>query len=159
MEKQSQKLTLSNKDLLDIERIKPLLLEKKSELEIGVAIGLRRETISRKISKWVQTPDFRLWVKTAYVNKLGKVDDAEALKSLTRLMIEVLRQEQGIQPTENAPLAIRWMNDEEWKNKLSSNTAPIVGKENFIKALQGSDACHVEEDGEKPVAEPTNSSS
>ena len=159
MTKPSQNLTLTAKDIIDIERIKPLLEQGKTELEIGVSLRRRRETISRKIHKWIQTRDFKIWVKTTWLMKLGRVDETEAFRGLTRLMIEIMRQEAGTVETGGVPLVFRWFTDKEWKEKLSSDTVPIVGKAYFTKAQQDSDASHVEEGGARPVAEPTNSSS
>ena len=92
----SQNVTLSAKDWSDIERIKPMLLDRKSQLEMSIALGLRRETVNRKIQRWVQTEDFETWLKTAWVEKYQKVDDRTAFDALTKLLGKMVTQKREI---------------------------------------------------------------
>jgi len=88
----SQNLTLSAKDWRDIEIIKPMLLDGKSQLEMSVALQLRRETVNRKIQRWLQTNDFELWLKQAWLEKYQKVDDETAFEALTKLVGKMVTQ-------------------------------------------------------------------
>ena len=92
----SQNLTLSAKDHADIERIKPMLIDGKSQLEMSVVLNLRRETVNRKIARWVQTPDFEVWLKTAWVEKYQQVDNETAFDALTKLMCRMVTQKREI---------------------------------------------------------------
>jgi len=92
----SQNVTLSRKDLIDIEKIKPMLLDGKSQLEMSVKLKLRRETVNRKIARWVQTRDFEIWLKTAWVEKYQKVDDRTAFDALTKLLGKMVTQKREI---------------------------------------------------------------
>ena len=82
----SQNVTLSAKDRRDIEIIKPMLLEGKNQLDMSRVLGLRRETVNRKIGRWVQTEDFEVWLKTAWLDKYRTVDDKQAFDALTKLL-------------------------------------------------------------------------
>ena len=82
----SQKVTLSPIDSIDIEHMKPLLIDGKSQLDISLALNKRRETINRKISRWVQTEDFEVWIKTAWLDKYCTVDNDKAFDALTKLL-------------------------------------------------------------------------
>lgn len=108
--KTSQNITLSAKDQTDIEQIKLMLLERKSQVEMSVVLNLTRETINRKIQRWIQTPDFELWLKTAWLDKYQKVDDETAFEALTKLLSRMVTQKrelkEEIQVTENASLDI-----------------------------------------------------
>ena len=88
----SQNLTLSKTDWIDIEKMKPLLLDNKSQVEISVALGKRRETINRKLARWMRTKDFEEWLKQAWLDKYQKVDDVEAFRGLTRLFAKLIVQ-------------------------------------------------------------------
>lgn len=153
----SQNVTLSNADLIDIEKIKPMLLENKTQVEISVALGKRRETVNRKISRWLRTADFEVWVKQAWLDKLRKVGDVEAFRGLTKLMTAYAKQQADSQIGPIGNIAFRWLSDEEWKEKLSSNTVHIQGKEYFMKATRDSESSVAEDDGAKPEAEQTSS--
>ena len=82
----SQNVTLSPTDRRDIELIKPMLLEGKSQLEISIVLKKRRETINRKIGRWVQTDDFEVWLKTAWLDKYRNISDEKAFDALTKLL-------------------------------------------------------------------------
>ena len=109
----SQKVTLSAKDLADIERIKPMLLDRKSQLEMSVALGLRRETVNRKIARWVQTEDFEVWLKTAWVEKYQKVDDKTAFDALTKLLGKMVTQRREV--TEDVNIQEKVLHLHMWK--------------------------------------------
>jgi hypothetical protein len=92
----SQNVTLSAKDQADIAKIKPMLLDGKSQVEMSVALKLRRETVNRKIQRWVQTSDFEVWLKTAWVEKYQKVDDRTAFDALTKLLGKMVTQKREV---------------------------------------------------------------
>jgi len=82
----SQNVTLSERDKLQIEKIKQMLLENKTHLDMSQALKIHRRTLYRKIQKWIKTEDFETWLKQAWLQKYQKVDDVEAFKGLTRLL-------------------------------------------------------------------------
>ena len=82
----SQNVTLSAKDWRDIARIKPMLLEGKNQLDMSRVLHLRRETVNRKINRWVQTEDFEVWLKTAWLDKYRNISDEKAFDALTKLL-------------------------------------------------------------------------
>jgi len=117
----SQKLTLSPTDLRDIERIKPLLLEGKSQLDISLSLHKRRETINRKISKWIKTEDFNTWVSTAWLDKYQKVDDVEAFRALTKLMCKRMPTKAEIKSlSETRTIEVVWHVNAKTADKLST---------------------------------------
>jgi phage regulator Rha-like protein len=90
MSEMSQNITLSPTDQIDMKKIKILILEGKNQVEIAHAIGKRRETINRKISRWMQTEDFDSWLGPLWLEQYGevrKVDKREALRQLTKLYV------------------------------------------------------------------------
>jgi len=106
----SQNLTLSRKDLVDIEKMKPMLLDNKSQLEISVALTLRRETINRKLARWMRTKDFEEWLKQAWLDKYQKVDDVEAFRGLTKLFAKLIVQRTEIKEDIYEETRIVWEN-------------------------------------------------
>jgi hypothetical protein len=92
----SQNLTFTVKDQADIERIKPMLLEGKTQLEMSMVLGLRRETINRKMQRWVQTPDFEAWLKQAWLEKYRKVSNRVAFEALTRILARMVTQKREV---------------------------------------------------------------
>jgi hypothetical protein len=87
----SQNVTLSAKDKRDIETvIKPMLLEGKSQLDMSLALKLRRETVNRKISRWTKTRDFEDFIKEAWLEKYQKVDDTTAFNALTKMYCKLI---------------------------------------------------------------------
>ncbi len=111
----SQNITLSAKDQTDIEQIKLMLLERKSQVEMSVTLNLTRETVNRKIQRWIQTPDFELWLKTAWLDKYQKVDDETAFEALTKLLSRMVTQKREIKEeiTQNSTLDINVFNNDE----------------------------------------------
>lgn len=97
----SQNVTLSAKDWRDIELIKPMLLERKSQLDMSRKLGLRRETVNRKIARWIKTEDFELWLKQAWLEKYSKVDDKTAFEALTKLLGKMVTQKRRVEVEEN----------------------------------------------------------
>ena len=129
MTKTLQNATFSAKDQADIEIIKQMILDRKTELEMSETLGLHRTTISRKISRWAKTPDFRNWIKEAWTRKLSRVNDDLAFRGLTLIMRLIIKYEMETQPSEaQAPSVFRWMTQQEWKQKLLSDTSPSRAK-------------------------------
>jgi len=63
-----------------------MLLEGKSQLDMSRRLELRRETVNRKIGRWVQTSDFEVWLKTAWLDKYRNISDDKAFDALTKLL-------------------------------------------------------------------------
>ena len=86
----SQNVTLSATDKLDIGKIKQLILDGKNQTQMAEEIGKRRETINRKISRWMQTSDFDEWIGSLWLERYGelnKEDKREAFRQLTKLFV------------------------------------------------------------------------
>jgi len=86
----SQNLTLSATDRLDIAKIKGFILDGKNQSEIAVLLKKRRETVNRKIARWMQTLDFDEWVGSLWLEHYGelrKEDKREAFRQLTKLFV------------------------------------------------------------------------
>lgn len=86
----SQNITLSRTDWLDIAKIKGYLLENMNQQQIAKEIGKRRETINKKIGRWMQTEDFKIWANTLWLQHHTEVhleDKKEALRALTKLLV------------------------------------------------------------------------
>lgn len=86
----SQNVTLSVTDWLDIGKIKKLILDGQNQTEMAECIGKRRETINRKIGRWMQTPDFDEWLGSLWLEHYGELhreDKKEAFRQLTKLFI------------------------------------------------------------------------
>jgi hypothetical protein len=122
----SQNLTFTAKDQTDIERIKPMLLERKTQLEISVALGLRRETINRKIARWVQTTDFEVWLKQAWLQKYQTVDDKTAFIALTTLLGKMVTQKITGEITQKQVIVRVWNEKENDSATGNSNTIPTT---------------------------------
>lgn len=93
MSQMSQKVTLSNADKRHLPRIKAFLLEGKNQLDISRALNLRRETVNRKVRRWMQTEDFDLWLKEVWVDLYRQVrreDVKEAFRQVTKLLTKSL---------------------------------------------------------------------
>ncbi len=89
--KNAQNITFCPRELVDIEQIKPLLLEHYTQQQIADKLGYTREAISRKIAKWMQTEDFREWAQTLWLkqyNQFSRTEDkeVEAFKALTKII-------------------------------------------------------------------------
>lgn len=85
----SQNITLSPTDLRDISKIKGLILQHKNQTEMAVTLGKSRETINRKISRWMQTEDFNQWANTLWLEQYGEIsleDKKEAFRQLTKII-------------------------------------------------------------------------
>ena len=84
----------------DIEQIKVYLEEHLTEEQIAKKLGCARETVSRKIAKWMPTEDFREWLSSRWLSQYNKFSSdgdlqVEAFMQLTRLLCvsTVRRQE------------------------------------------------------------------
>jgi len=89
--KQSPTVTLYANTLMNIEHIKPLLLQHYTQEDIAKELGMARETVSRIITKWMQTDDFKEWSHTLWLkqyNSFSRCEDkeVEAFKALTKLI-------------------------------------------------------------------------
>lgn len=89
-QKTLQNATLTANQQTDIEIIKDALIKGYNENDIAEILNCHRTTISRKIAKWMQTPDFDEWIDTFWLNlgiKLSLDEDTrvEVFKQLTRL--------------------------------------------------------------------------
>jgi IS30 family transposase len=78
-------------ELADIEDIKVFLEQHLTQEEIAEKLQCHRTTVSRKISKWSQTEDFKQWLTTRWVAQYNKFSNdpdlqVEAFKQLTRFM-------------------------------------------------------------------------
>ena len=82
----SQIVSLSNRDKFHIEKIKQMLLDNKTYLDMSRELNINRRTVYRKINKWIQTDDFETWLKHAWLEKYQKVNNREAFRGLTRLL-------------------------------------------------------------------------
>jgi hypothetical protein len=135
-----------------------MLMDGKTEKEISCITQKHRNTISAYVKLIREQNIFDLsYMKNKVTSEIDKRIPQMGDRDLLNLY-EILHGEIPKDTTEpNKLFALRWLTDEEWKNKLSSNTARIVGKENFTKAQQGSVCSHVEDDGEKPVVAQTSS--
>lgn len=90
-QKSLQKFTFQERELQDIEAIKELLLQHKTQQEISQQIGCTRVGVNKKIAKWSQTEDFKEWLSNAWIkqyNEFSLNDETklEAFKQLTRWM-------------------------------------------------------------------------
>ena len=84
------KKELSPNQQVDIEQIKQMLLQNKTEQEMADKLGIHRVTVARKIAAWMQTSDFDEWIDTWWLKlgiELSQDEDTkvEVFKQLTRL--------------------------------------------------------------------------
>jgi hypothetical protein len=88
----SQKITFNTSELSDIEQIKIYLKLHLTEAQIATKLNCARETVSRKIGKWMQTPDFDEWLNTVWLELLNDLSietetKIEVFRQLTRLKV------------------------------------------------------------------------
>lgn len=86
----SQNITLSATDRLDIAKIKQYVLDGKNQTEMSQLLGKRRETVNRKIARWMQTSDFDEWLGSLWLehySELRDEDKKEAFRQLTKLFV------------------------------------------------------------------------
>jgi len=110
----SQKITLSNADKKHLPKIKSLLLQGKSQVEISVALGLRRETVNRKIRRWMQTEDFEQWLKEVWLDLYREVrhdNPVEAFRQISKILGRVLEKKPSL-AEQIREIEIRWEDDE-----------------------------------------------
>jgi hypothetical protein len=77
----------------DIAEIKVLLAQGLNESEIGLRLGVRSETVSRKISAWSKTSDFKDWIGECWLALFGKVaasNPVEAFRQVNRLFCQLI---------------------------------------------------------------------
>lgn len=84
------KKELSPNQQVDIEQIKHMLLQNKTEQEMADKLGIHRVTVARKIAAWMQTSDFDEWIDNWWLKlgiELSQDEDTkvEVFKQLTRL--------------------------------------------------------------------------
>jgi len=113
--KMSQTVTLSNRDKFQIEKIKQMLLENKTYLDMSRELKIHRRTIYRKINKWLPTEDFQTWLKHAWLEKYQKVDNVEAFRGLTRLLGYVMGKQPNLVEDLNE-IVLKWQ-----QNDVNSN--------------------------------------
>ena len=89
-------------------------MDNKTQLDMSRVLNLRRETVNRKIHRWVQTPDFEVWLKTAWLTKYQAVDDKTAFDALTKLLGKMVTRKQEIKEdiTESRSIVIRVWNED-----------------------------------------------
>ena len=89
----SQKVTLSNADRRHLPKIKAMLLEGASQLDISRTLHLRRETVNRKIQRWMKTEDFEIWLKQIWIELYGEIkreDPREVFRQVTKLIAKMM---------------------------------------------------------------------
>ena len=89
----SQKVTLSRADQRHLPKIKAMLLEGASQLDISRALNLRRETVNRKIHRWMKTEDFETWLKHVWIDLYSTIrgeDPKEAFRQVTKLIAKMM---------------------------------------------------------------------
>lgn len=71
---------------------------------------------------WIQTDDFTLWLKQAWIDKYQKVDDLEAFRALTQLLGKTLTRkiEQQIEISEQVVTVNVTENEDEILSKAAS---------------------------------------
>jgi DNA helicase IV len=133
--KTAQNITFCPRELVDIEQIKPLLLEHYTQQQIAEKLGYTREAISRKIAKWMQTDDFREWSQTLWLkqyNQFSRTEEkeVEAFKALTKLICAqtTRRAEIKTESTENKTVTYNFNYSEEDKNAIINARRAINSK-------------------------------
>lgn len=69
-------------------KIKVGLLQRKTREEIGAMCQVTERTIRRDIHQWVKTEDFVKWIREVWLDKYRTVDDVEAFRQATKIMIK-----------------------------------------------------------------------
>lgn len=101
-------------ELLDIEVIKNCLRQGLKQRQIAEKLGHSEEVVSRKISKWMQTPDFDEWLDTWWLDLgLGLSQEvesqAEVFRQLTRLKCaKVTRKIEAKTESKNLTIIRMW---------------------------------------------------
>jgi hypothetical protein len=84
--KTSTNIKFNTSELIDIEQIKIYLKQGMKQRQIAEKLEHSEEVVSRKISKWMQTPDFNEWLDTWWLDLgVGLTQDTET-------QVEVFRQ-------------------------------------------------------------------
>jgi hypothetical protein len=95
----SQKYTAA--EIADIETVKECLDKAQTYDQIAQRLNCTRVTVSRKIAKWMQTPDFDQWINTRWLKhnlELSQNEETklEVFKQETRLLIAKLSKKLDI---------------------------------------------------------------
>jgi len=117
--------------------------------EIGVKLGMHENTARNRYTEWLMSEHQKEQVASEFWNLFYIVkekDQKEALRQISKVYAEQQKQQAKteITLTQNSTqntvtnVCFRWLTDDEWKNKLSSSTVRIPGKENFMTAQQDS---------------------
>lgn len=71
-------------------KIKLGLLQRKTREEIGLMCHVTERTIRRDIQQWVVTEDFFNWIREVWLDKYRTVDDIEAFRQATKIIIKTM---------------------------------------------------------------------
>jgi len=84
--------TLSQQTQTRLPKIKYGLLQRQTRQQIGVDCHVTEKTIRRDIQAWTKTDDFLDWIREVWLDKYAKVDDVEAFRQATKILIKTLPQ-------------------------------------------------------------------
>jgi len=118
----SQKVTLSNADQRHLPKIKAFLLEGNNQLDISRALNLRRETVNRKIQRWMKTEDFEIWLKQVWMDLYGEIrqdDPKEVFRQVTKLIAKMMVAKTHAEVEGKLEVVAPWL------NKFSSQETTI----------------------------------
>lgn len=115
-------------------KIKLGLLQKKTREEIGVICHVSEITILRDIKKWTRTDDFPEWIKEVWLDLYTKVDNLEAFRQATRILVKSLttRIEAKAEITEKKVIEVDVTEDED---KILSLAAKILERKTRSKKI------------------------
>lgn len=106
-------LELSNATQIRLPKIKEGLLQKKTRKDIALNCNVSRKTVTRDIQSWIKTPDFLNWIKEVWLDKYLKVDDVEAFRQATRILIRTIPQQAEFRNIEEIrEIKLLWIKDE-----------------------------------------------
>lgn len=83
-------MSLTQQTLIRLPKIKAGLLQRLSYEKIGEECGVTEKTIDRDVAAWTQTDDFLNWIRSVWLDKYRKVDDVEAFRQATKIMIKTI---------------------------------------------------------------------
>lgn len=81
---------LSTQTNLRLPKIKAGILAKKTRTQIGDDCGVSERTIRRDITDWTKTDDFLRWAREVWIHYLRKVDDVEAFRQATKIVVKTI---------------------------------------------------------------------
>jgi len=106
-------LELPQQTQIRLPKIKIGLLERKTREEIGNLCHVSEKTIRRDIQSWTKTDDFLLWIREVWLDKYQKVDDVEAFRQATKILIRTIPQQAEIKSLEEIrEIKLLWIKDE-----------------------------------------------